>query len=93
MSKIKSQNEMLARCYLQVAKALEMIGDQEAADYEKECAYEYAQSAGMKNEEVSLFFKSEPLLAKAYRDGVEDARMMAVIKFAAGRMEKKTCSA
>lgn len=69
----QTENQICARCHLQVSKALEFINDIEASEKDREFAYQYAHSAGMKNELLSPAFRRDEFLMKAYRDGREDA--------------------
>lgn len=78
-----TENQINARCHLQVSKALEMINELEAADRDRELAYEYAHSSGFYNEPLPLTFRCDPFLLKAYRDGSEDAMFL--------KSEKKEC--
>lgn len=71
-----TENQINARCHLQVSKALEMINELEAADRDRELAYEYAHSSGFYNEPLPLTFRCDPFLLKAYRDGSEDAMFL-----------------
>ena len=82
---MKSQNQLNARCHIQVAKALDLIGQTKAADVDRDLAYYYAHLVGMKNEPLSEEFKVEPFLMKAFRDGLEDIQFVEFLDF------KKIC--
>lgn len=82
---MKSQNQLNARCHIQVAKALDLIGQEKAADMDRDLAYYYAHLVGMKNEPLCDEFKVEPFLMKAFRDGFEDVEFIKSANF------KKIC--
>lgn len=68
-----TDNQINARCHLQVSKALEIIGAMDEAEIDRELAYQYAHTAGMNNEVMRPAFRCDEFLIKAYRDGREDA--------------------